>query len=62
MNKMSFVGWYDLNYVNDEDEDMKVDSFNQIVEERLDLSRGNFCDAYYSLSYVFKEYLEYLGK
>lgn len=60
--RLSFIEWYDWYYVNDDDPNMKINSFAEVVKERYELRNKDYSSAYYDLADVFEEYLKYLEK
>lgn len=60
--KLNFIEWYDWQYVNDDDPNMKCNKFYEIVKERYELADKDYSKAYYVLADIFEEYLEYLEK
>ena len=60
--KLTFLEWYDWQYVDDDDEDMKVNTYKEVIMERYEFCKKDYSEAYYDLAFIFEEYLDYLGK
>jgi hypothetical protein len=60
--KMNFIEWHDHHYVDDDDPDMKLETFPKIVIDILETCKKDYSEAYYYMASIFEEYLKYLNK
>jgi len=59
--KLSFLDWYDWEYVDDDDLDMKINSYSDFVNDTYEICGKDYSEAFYQLAQVMEQYLEYLN-